>query len=100
MSCCIHARACTDNTGKEFQKHLKSLKFCIENKLSLPKETYEYLSNAFDEDELIDDYELKYVLEKVEDGFSTTLGYDQSYIEIDYEEIPKDTKKIIIELKW
>lgn len=97
MSCCIEVIACTDNTKEEFKKHLKVVKFCVENDISLPKETNEYFKGAIDGDDL-DEYDRDSWLGYIENGFETSLGYGQEYIEIDPKDIPKDTKKIIVRL--
>jgi hypothetical protein len=40
------------------------------------------------------------VFENVKNGFKTYLGSDQQYFEIDISKMPKDAKKIIIELSY
>ena len=42
MSTTINVTAYSGKQSKEFQKHYKAVKFCIENDLSYPKETSEF----------------------------------------------------------
>lgn len=95
MSCYIVARAHADNTSKNYQRHLRAVKFCVENNLSLPKETSKYFKS-----ENLEDYKKDTWAERIENGFSTLhLGSAQQYLEIPIEDIPEDTKKIIIQLE-
>ena len=99
MSYNIHVKAYSDNTSKEYQKHLNAVKFCIDNDLSYPKETYEYFKGAICGDNL-DDYDNEYVLEYIENGFEIdlqTVEDDQHSIILNVKDIPKDAKKIIID---
>lgn len=99
MSCSIHVKAYSDNTSKEYQKHLKAVKFCIENKLSYPKETSDYFKGAIESDGDLEDYDSEYVLEYIENGFELDLPLeeDQCSAVLNVKDIPKDAKKIIIE---
>lgn len=92
MSISTFIIAYTSENNKDFQKHKKILEFCLENKVSLPKETAEYFENEIPDISLLDN---KLEIELEEDVHYQEY-YDDKYggYEIDLEKLPNGVSKI------
>jgi hypothetical protein len=101
MSTSINVTAYSSTENKEFQKHFKAVKFCIENELSFPKETSEFFKGKLSGNNLEDidpDYIIKYIENGVERKLKTTNDQHENEIRIKVSEIPKEVDLIIIKL--
>lgn len=93
----------TAYSGKEselFQKHLKAVKFCIENELSFPKETEEFFKGRIDGGDL-SDFKNEYVLEYIENGVTVPVKHsniDGYRIEIKPSDIPEEVDLLVIQI--
>lgn len=100
MSIGLHAVAYSDKSNLEYLKHYNAVKFCIENKLSFPKETSEFFKGKLGGDDLEDiddDYLLKYIENGVEVDM-TFRYFKSSEVHIKVSEIPKEAELIIVKL--
>jgi hypothetical protein len=102
MSAFIHIAGYSDKNNPEFQKHLKAVKFCIENDLSYPKETDEFFKGKIQGGDL-NDTTYGHVLSYIENGIEVDLsnnieeiGCEQYRIKLSG--IPKEVDEIIVEL--
>jgi len=102
MSVSINVRAYAGKNSVEFIKHYKIVAFCIENKVSYPKETSEFFKGKVCGDNL-EDFKGSAVLEYLENGIELPL---KTTGEIEYGEglhikisdIPKEADEIIINM--
>ena len=81
MSVSLNVRAYLSKENKEFQKHFKAVKFCIENGLSFPKETSSFFNGKlgrYDLEDINTEYILKYIERGVEVPLKTIIN---NYIE-------------------
>lgn len=99
MSVSIEIKAFAGKDSKEFQKHLRAVKFCIENELSFPKETSEFFKGRLDGSNL-EDISKEYVLQHIVDGVQVPIKiHGTDYVQrIKISEIPKEVDEIIIKL--
>jgi hypothetical protein len=100
MSREISIKAYSDSNNPEFQKHLKAVKFCIENDLSFPKETSEFFKGKVGGDNL-EDIKRDCILSYIENGvevFMNLTSYMEDFQEfhIKVSDIPKEASLIII----
>lgn len=101
MSVSLNITAYSSKDSPEFQKHYKAVQFCIENKLSFPKETSEFFKGKVGGDDLEDIYE-DHILEYIEHGVEVPLdvGYGQwGHATIKVADIPKEADTIIITMQ-
>lgn len=88
-----------DLYSTEYQKHLKAVKFCLDHKLSYPKETSEFFRGKIDDGLSLEDIKPKYILEKIQNGFSVDIPFykmSDNRVEIHVKDIPEATHTIII----
>ena len=88
-----------DLHNKEYQKHLKAVKFCLENELSFPKETSEFFQGKIDGDLSLENFHPHYILSKIENGVMVDVPYyemSDNRIKINVNEIPENVDSIII----
>ena len=93
-------KAVSSKNNKEFQRHFKSVQFCIENDLSFPKETSEFFEGKVAGDNL-DDIKREYIIDYIKDGIEVdleTTGNDFCELRIKVSDIPKEVDEIIITL--
>ena len=74
MGVSLSFKAYSGKESSEFQKHYKSVKFCIENELSFPIETVNFFKGKNDCGDL-DDYEREYLLEMIKDGVEVPMRH-------------------------
>jgi hypothetical protein len=103
MSVALTVKGYAGQNSPEFRKHLKAVKFCIENGLSYPKETSEFFKGKCGGDNL-EDIQLHHVLSYIENGVEITLpitGKSEGDVyvrRIKVADIPKEVDEIIISL--
>ncbi len=73
MSVSLHVTGYSGKDSPEFQKHLKAVRFCIENELSFPKETEEFFKGKVDGEYDLDDIEPSELLGCIENGVVVDL---------------------------
>lgn len=107
MSVYLYVKAFMSENSPEFKKHLKAVKFCLENKLSFPKETEDFfrgkvdggdLDDFCDEDGVCDDAVLHYI----KNGLEHPLKFEQineCEIHIKTSDIPSGVEKIIVTME-
>lgn len=95
----LFAEAYSTKESDDYQKHVKAVKFCIENGLSYPKETNEFFRNNVPEEDL-NSYQPKTVLESIKDGVRLPMHYDGNHdmtqIRIRICDIPPTADEIIV----
>lgn len=98
MGMSTHIQAFIPDTDAEFKKHKKILLMCLENEVSLPKETAEYFGNEDAEEYLLD--------EKLEIELEENVHYkdwsDESSqgFEVDLSKLPKGVAKLRFYNNW
>lgn len=97
----MNVKAFAGKNSEEFQKHYKIVVFCIENKVSYPKETSDFFKGTLDGDNL-EDFNDDYVLEKIKNGIEidfkkTRDGYG-SEIRFNVSDIPHGVDEIVVTL--
>jgi hypothetical protein len=100
MSVGLNAKAFSTWENKEFQKHLKAVKFCIENELSFPIETSNFFKGKIGGDNL-EDVNRNSILKYIENGCETNMPFryfKNSEVHIRPAEIPKYVDLIIVSL--
>ena len=99
MSTSLSIVAFAGKNSPVFQKHLKAVKFCIENELSFPSETSEFFKGKVGGDDL-DDIKADCILEYIENGIEVPLkiGGNEWEKNINVSEIPKEVDTIIVKL--
>lgn len=101
MSVSLNVCAYSSVESPEFKKHLSAVKFCIENKLSYPKETSEFFKGKCGGDNL-EDITPEFVLEYIENGIEVPLTFIknnwESEIIIKVCDIPSEADILIVSL--
>ena len=97
----MNVKAFAGKNSEEFQKHYKIVAFCIENKVSYPKETSDFFKGTLDGDNL-EDFNNDYVLEKIKNGIEidfkkTRDGYGNE-IRFNVSDIPHGVDEIVVTL--
>jgi hypothetical protein len=101
MSVSLNIKAFAGKDSPEFQKHFKAVNFCIENKLSFPKETSEFFKGKIDGGDL-EDVIPQYLIDHIKDGVEVDLPIKSvgDYTRrIKVADIPKEVDEIIIWLE-
>ena len=103
MSTSISIKAYSSTENQIFQKHLKAVKFCIENELSFPKETSEFFKGKLGGDNL-EDFKPTSILRYIENGVEVpikvrSLGFNGCEYEIKTSDIPSEVNVIKITLE-
>lgn len=101
MSVTLSVQAFSGKNSKEFQKHYKAVKFCLENSLSYPKETSEFFKGKVGGDDLediIDDSILEYIENGIEVDLKTSGDVFGNEIRFNVSDIPKSADEIIVKL--
>lgn len=100
MGVTVVIKAYSDKNNPEFQKHLKAVKFCLENGLSFPKETSEFFRGKVDGGDL-EDFKTDYILKMVENGIEVplkivgTINNDNGIV-INVGDISKEVSTIVV----
>ena len=97
----MNVTAYAGKQSKEFQKHFKAVQFCIENKLSFPKETSEFFKGKVGGDDLEDireDMILDYIKDGVEVPLKTEGDERGNEIRIKVSEITSEVDEIVVRL--
>ena len=100
MSVSLNATAYSSKESEEFQKHYNSIKFCIEKKLSFPKETSEFFKGKLGGYDL-EDIETESILGYLENGVSVEMPFRYfrgSEVQINVSEIPSGVDLIVVKL--
>ena len=100
MSVELNAKAYSTTENKEFQKHLKAVKFCIENELSFPIETSEFFKGKVGGDDL-EAIKRDSILKYIENGCEVAIPFTHfrnSEVQIKVSEIPKNVDLIVVRL--
>lgn len=101
MGASIGVHAYSGKGSSEFKKHYKAVEFCIENKLSYPKETSEFFKGKIDGGSL-EDFDTKWLLEKIKDGIEVRLpitkNSDYNEIRVKVSDIPKEVDELVMRL--
>ena len=102
MSTSLKIKAFSGKDNKEFQKHFKAVKFCLENELSFPKETSEFFKGKVDGNDL-EDLKSEYILKYLENGIEVPLEFEEKYdfyYRIKVSKIPSHVDEIIVSLEY
>lgn len=100
MSYSLSVQGFSSKDSPEFKKHYAAVKFCVENDLSLPKETSEFFKGNVHGDSL-EDLRKESWLENIEDGISVPLIFTDDYEwerRIKVSEIPKEVDEIVFKM--
>jgi hypothetical protein len=99
MSTSISIIGFAGKKSPDFQKHLKAVKFCIENELSFPKETSRFFKGKVGGEDL-ENIRTESILRHIENGIEIPLkiGGDEWRQEINISEIPKEVETLIFML--
>ena len=68
MGVTVSIQGFSGTKSKEFQKHLKAVKFCVENELSYPIETSDYFRGKVGGSDDLEDYNPEEVISYIENG--------------------------------
>lgn len=102
MSVSVSIKGYSGKDSPEFQKHYKAVKFCIENKLSFPKETSEFFEGKVDGGDL-DDYKPEAILEYIGNGVEVRIPKSGDIygdgIRIKVKNIPSEVDEIVIVMR-
>lgn len=101
MSVDLYIEAFAGKNSKEFQKHLRAVKFCIEEKLSFPEETSKFFKGRVGGDDL-EDITPSSILEYIENGIKIPMRVnheDNGKARISISDIPKEVDEIVISLQ-
>jgi len=101
MSVSMNVTAYAGKESEEFQKHFKAVKFCIDNKLSFPKETSEFFKGkvgGYDLEDIREDAILDYIKDGVEAPLKTDGDEWGNEIRIKVSEIPSEVDEIVVRL--
>ena len=93
-----HIQAFMPDTDADFQKHKKILLMCIENEVSLPKETAQYFGQKEPEEYLLDEklsVSLKENVHYKDWSDESSQGY-----EVDLSKLPKGITKLRFYNNW
>jgi len=74
MSISLNIKAYSSVENKEFKKHLKAVKFCIENELSFPIETSNFFKGKLGGSNL-EEIRREFILNYIENGIEVNLPY-------------------------
>ena len=99
MSVSLNVKAYSSTENKEFQRHFNAVNFCIENKLSFPKETSEFFKGKLGGNDLEDikpEYIIGYIKNGVEVPLKTICEFHSCRIKVS--EIPPEVDLIIISM--
>jgi hypothetical protein len=102
MGASLKIKAFSGKDSKEFQKHYKAVKFCIENELSFPKETSDFFKGGLGGDNL-EDYNNDSILEHIENGIAVPLKLTKDnewYVRIKVADIPSHVDEIIVSVDY
>lgn len=99
MSVSLNIRAFAGKNSDEFQKHLRAVKFCLENELSFPSETSEFFEGRVGGDDL-EDINREAILQHIQNGVEVELPLTESNdgLHIQVSSIPKEVDEIIVSL--
>lgn len=101
MSVSIEIKAFAGKDSKEFQKHFKAVKFCLDNELSYPKETSDFFKGRLDGSDL-EEVNLDYIIEYIENGIQIDIPIESdahgNEKRIKIADIPKEVDEIVIKL--
>lgn len=98
MGMSTHIQAFIPDTDLEFQKHKKILLMCIENAVSLPKETAEYFGNEYADEESLD---TKLEIELKEDIHYKDFSEEgRQGFEVDLSKLPTGVTKLRFYNAW
>ena len=101
MGVSLDVQAFAGKNSEEFKKHYKSVKFCIENGLSYPKETSEFFKGKVSGGDL-EDITKNAILEYIENGVEIplkTTGDDYgNEIRFNVSDIPNGVDEIVVSL--
>ena len=100
MGVSLRLTAYAGRESKEFLKHYKAVQFCIENELSFPVETSEFFRGKIEFGDL-EDYDYKYILEKIENGVEVPIKHSNlnfEEIRIKVKDIPSSVEELVIKL--
>jgi len=93
-----HIEAFIPDSDKEYQKHKKILLMCLENDVSLPKETAQYFGSEDAYESLLDE---KLEIELEEDVHYTKWCDEyRSGFEVDLSKLPKGVNKLRFYNSW
>ncbi len=98
----LNIKGFSGKESQEFQKHLKAVKFCLENELSFPKETSDFFRGKVDSCDL-EDYKPEYILNYIENGvevYIRPIEKDDNCIRIRVADIPKEVDELIISISY
>lgn len=100
MSVDLYIEAFAGKNSEEFQKHLRAVKFCIEEKLSFPKETSKFFEGKIGGDNL-EDIAYESILEYIGDGIGVEMRFvrENGKIKIEVKDIPKEVDLIVVSLQ-
>lgn len=100
MGATISIEAYSGKESEEFKKHLKAVKFCIENDLSYPKETSEFFKGKVSDGYGLEDITRDSILEYIENGVSVPLkthgDENGNEIRIKISDIPSEVDEIVV----
>jgi len=99
MSVLLNVTAYSSKESKDFQKHFNAVKFCIENKLSFPKETSEFFRGKVGGEDL-ESIRPESIIKHIENGITMPmpLEYLEDKIYIRVKEIPVGCDLILVSL--
>ena len=101
MSVGIRLDAFAGKDSAEFKKHYGAVVFCIDNKLSFPKETSEFFKGKVGGDNL-EDISTQYILEYIENGITVDVPTEKdnwgNFIKLKVKDIPPEVDTIIFSL--
>ncbi len=100
MSTSLSVKAFSSAANPEFQKHFKAVGFCLENKLSFPKETSDFFKGKVNGEDL-ENINPDNILRYLQNGMEVSLpceriGYNEVIIKVS--DIPASADKIIVKL--
>jgi len=104
MGASLSVQGFADVENPEYQKHYKAVSFCVENGLSLPKETSDFFKGKVGMDDLEDIRKESWV-DAVNHGLSVELPLTKIdnwglVKEIKVSDIPKEVDRIIISIEY
>jgi hypothetical protein len=105
MSVSLNVTAFSDKSNPEFTKNYNAVKFCIENKLSFPKETSEFFKGKLGNGDSLEDFFPEAILAQIQHGIKIELPLTAlvvwkggTEIRIKVSEIPPEADMIIVNL--
>jgi len=99
MSVILSVRGFYGKDNPEFKKHYNAVCFCVENDLSLPKETSEFFKNKISGGSL-EDLEKEYWVDNINNGIEVDiqLSGDPYRKEINVKNLPSNLDILIVEM--